>query len=74
LSKILQKSKAAVKYRELTKSKSILVVNEIRTGIRGLNKLMVNEGLLPDSELIYHMTKDEIKKVILFRDATIVGK
>ncbi len=74
MSKILQKSKAAVKYRELTKSKSILVVNEIRTGIRGLNKLMVNEGLLPDSELIYHMTKDEIKKVILFRDATIVGK
>jgi hypothetical protein len=74
LSKILQKSKAAVKYRELTKSKSILVVNEIRTGIRGLSKLMVNEGLLPDSELIYHMTKDEIKKVILFRDATIVGK
>jgi pyruvate,water dikinase len=74
MSKVLPRAKDAVRNRERTKSKAVMSVNEIRNGIRGLGKLMVNEGFLPESELIFHMTKDEIKKVILFRDVTIVSK
>lgn len=40
----------------------------------GLAKLMQKEGLLPDTSLIFHMTKDEIWEVIKNRNSNIISK
>lgn len=72
--KILPKCQKGVQNREFAKSYLVTVVNEIRRAVIYLGTLMVHEGLLPDKDLIFHLSVDEIKDVITTRDGRLVGK
>lgn len=72
--KLLPKCQRGVQRREDTKSKLVFVVNEIRRGVNYLGQMLVNEGYLPDKELIFHLTNLEIKDLIASRDGKLVAK
>lgn len=74
LRKLLPKCQRGVQYRENAKSKIIFVVNEVRRAVIHLGKMMVNEGLLPDQELIFHLAPQEIKDLMATRDGKLVTK
>jgi len=60
--------------RETAKSLGIKQVHETRLAYRNLAMNMAKEGLLPDPELIFHMSHFEIGKLIEFRSPVIIQK
>ncbi|GFY61195.1 putative phosphoenolpyruvate synthase [Trichonephila inaurata madagascariensis] len=71
---ILPWSREAVRQREQTKSLVIKTVDWLRQTCNRLGKLMVECGRLPDKELIFFLTLDEIKEVIETRRPGLVSK
>jgi len=71
---LIVRCRNGVQYRETAKSILIESVNELRRGFIHLSKKMVNEGLLPDKELIYHLSVQEIKAVIKNREPSLISK
>lgn len=63
-----------VEYRERAKSYLVSSTNELRRSFRYMAKLMVNEGLLPNQELIYHLSVDELRQIMDNRDGKIISK
>jgi phosphoenolpyruvate synthase/pyruvate phosphate dikinase len=74
LRKLLPKCQKGVQNREIAKSYLVTVVNEIRRAVTHLGSLMVHEGLLPDKDLVFHLSVNEIKDVIATRDGRLIGK
>jgi pyruvate,water dikinase len=72
LGKIIPKYHKAVQRREETKSILISGVNELRRAFTYLGRRMVNEGFLPDKELIFHLTYREIQTVIKTRNSRLI--
>lgn len=71
---ILPKCHQGVQYREIAKSRVVGVVNELRSGFLALADMMVHEGFLPNKDLIFHLTKPEIRSIISSNDFQIVAK
>lgn len=74
LKKLVPLSRSAVTRRELTKSILVSVVNSLRLGYRRLGKLMVEEGRIPDMNLIFFLTHQEIGLLLPKPDPTLVQK
>lgn len=74
LAKLLPKCQKGVQSRELAKSHLVRVVNEIRRTFTYLGTLMVHEGLLPEKDLIFYMSIEEIRDVITTHDGKLVSK
>ncbi|KAG5679828.1 hypothetical protein PVAND_009366 [Polypedilum vanderplanki] len=74
LKKMISRCHKGVRLREEAKSKLIDAVNEIRRAVIYLSQKMVNEGLLPDKELIFHLQFKEIKSLIQNRDSLLINK
>ena len=70
---LIKQARRGVVNREYTKSKSIKVADYIKTGYINLARLMVDEALLPEEDLIYFLTHEEIKKVIE-KDSSLIKK
>ncbi|XP_055938076.1 putative phosphoenolpyruvate synthase [Argiope bruennichi] len=64
----------AVKNREWSKSIIMRVLNEWRKGYRRLAKLMVQEGRIPDEDLLFFMNLEEIKELLETRSPKIISK
>ncbi len=64
LPKLLQKALPvahnAIRRREHTKSMLVLVTHRLKRGYRHLAKLLVQEGHLPDEDLVFFFTHDEL--------------
>ncbi len=60
----IDKARLGAWTREYTKSRSILVVSMFRKAYRNIAKRMVDVGMLPDADLIYFLTKEEIGDLI----------
>ncbi|GBM32714.1 Putative phosphoenolpyruvate synthase, partial [Araneus ventricosus] len=71
---ILPMSRRAVNFRELSKTTLIRGLYQWRTGYRKLAKLMVSEGRIPDEDLLYFMTFEEIKELLETRSPKIISK
>lgn len=71
---LLPKCQRGVQNREETKSKLVFVVNEVRRAISYLGLKMVHEGLLPDRNLIFHLSTNEIRDLLATRDWKFVMK
>ena len=71
---VLPKCHQGVQYREIAKSRVVAVVNELRTGFLALAEMMVHEGFLPNKDLIFHLSKPEIRSIISSNDSKIVAK
>lgn len=74
LKKLIKKCHSGVQYRESAKSQLIEAVNELRRTVLYLSKKMVNEGFLPEQDLVYHLTIEEIRAIIKNRDSTHISK
>ena len=60
--------------REKTKSELIRGINKFRAAYRVLSSAMVSSGYLPDEDLIFHLTHEEIGQVMRERDASVISK
>ncbi|KAJ3650727.1 hypothetical protein Zmor_017373 [Zophobas morio] len=61
---LVTKSRRAVGLREQTKSETIRFVNKVRTAYTFLGHKMALAGLIPDADLIYHLTHYEIGQIL----------
>ncbi|XP_014666023.1 PREDICTED: uncharacterized phosphotransferase YvkC-like [Priapulus caudatus] len=71
---VLPIAKRNVGMREMTKSSVIKSIDYMRQVIDRLAELLVQEGYLPDKELIYYFTYGEIEKLIISRSAKLIIK
>ncbi|XP_035212455.1 uncharacterized protein LOC118186462 isoform X2 [Stegodyphus dumicola] len=71
---VLPLSRKAVGDREKSKSMVIKTVDWMRKSCHQLGRLMVQEGLLPDSQLIFFLTSEEIRDLIISRKPGLVTK
>jgi phosphohistidine swiveling domain-containing protein len=62
----LKKSRSAVREREMSKSHSIRIQYLFKKEIRRIASVMYEAGIIPDDDLIYFFTKEELKG--LFKD------
>lgn len=74
IQKLLPRAQNGVRNREIAKSRLVAVVNEVRRAVIHLAKVMVNEGILPDKDLIFHLSMNEIKAVIVSSDFKLIAK
>lgn len=70
----MKKMQAAVGVREQTKSEIICAIDKLRQAFRVLGKKMVNEGIIPKEDLLYHLTQYEIRQLITSRNPILVTK
>ncbi|GAB6030505.1 hypothetical protein CHUAL_007367 [Chamberlinius hualienensis] len=71
---VLGKCRRGVCNRELTKSIVIKVYHGLRLGYRRLGKLMSEEGLIPDANLILFLTFDEIDRILKTRSPLLIQR
>ncbi|XP_055938077.1 uncharacterized protein LOC129968247 [Argiope bruennichi] len=74
LKMILPLSRKAVQNRECSKSILMRVVNEWRKECRTLAKMMVLEGRIPEEDILFFMTLEEVKELLETRSPRIISK
>ena len=67
-------ARRAVQMREWSKSCCVYSFDFIRRAMNELSEKMRSEGIIPDNELIFHMTPEEIEEVIDIRNPIILWK
>ncbi|XP_054724721.1 uncharacterized protein LOC129234812 [Uloborus diversus] len=71
---LLPHCRRAVGERERCKSLLIKAFDNWRKGFRTLSRLMVFEGRIPDADLIYFLTIDEIKDLLRTRSPKLIQR
>ena len=71
---IIGQARKGVVNREYTKSQSIRVVDKFKTAYRHLAALMVRDGLLPDADLVFFLTHDELVRLVDGGEAGLVKR
>ncbi|GFY37326.1 putative phosphoenolpyruvate synthase [Trichonephila inaurata madagascariensis] len=71
---VLPNCRRAIRAREAGKSLTIKSFHHWRKGYRHLGKLMVSEGRLPNEELIFFLTLDEINDLLITRSPSIISR
>ncbi|XP_037037024.1 putative phosphoenolpyruvate synthase [Bradysia coprophila] len=64
LSKLIPLCQKAVQLRETSKSAMIAFIHEIRKAYRHLAELLYAEGLLPNTDLIFYLHREEILELL----------
>lgn len=67
-------AKKAVGYRENTKFQLIRAINLLRKYFIRLGELMVQECILPDKELVFHLTVNEIVCILQKPNPVLLSK
>lgn len=67
-------ARRAVQMREWSKSCIIYGFDFVRRAMNNLAEKMRSEGLIPDKELIFHMTPEEIEEVLITRNPILLWK
>ncbi len=62
--KIVKNARKGVYYREYSKSQMVRVIDSFKEGYEALAHKLVDKRMLPDSDLIYFLTLDEIGRLI----------
>lgn len=70
---LLTLCRRSLQRRETTKSRCIAYVNEVRKAYRHLAQLLVHAGLLPDAQLIFMLTRNELAQLMRPAAAPQVG-
>ncbi len=71
---IISQARKGVVNREYTKSQSIRVVDKFKTAYRQLAALLVQDGILPDADLVFFLTHDELKRLVDGGDLALVKR
>jgi phosphohistidine swiveling domain-containing protein len=69
---LTRNAREAVKDRELTKSQLIYAGNRLRGAYRRLAAVMVDEGRLPDADLLFFFTHEELGSLLEAADLTSI--
>jgi len=64
---LVERARRAVAGREYSKSLLMLMTSRLRAACRGLASGLVAEGLLPDADLLFFFTRDEITRLVAGR-------
>ncbi len=67
-------SRKGCRVREYSKSKMILAVDKFKDGYRRLAAMLVEQGALPEEDLIYFLTHQELGEMLNTKDAKYVKK
>ncbi|XP_042904014.1 rifampicin phosphotransferase [Parasteatoda tepidariorum] len=71
---IIPNCRKGVQAREASKSVIIKSIDNWRKGYQYLGKLMVSEGRIPDKDLLFFMTMDEIRELLKTRYPKIIAR
>ncbi|MFA5480853.1 MAG: PEP/pyruvate-binding domain-containing protein [Bacilli bacterium] len=71
---ILRGARNGCRNREFSKSKMILAVDKFKKGYAQLADMLVLQGALPDADLIYFMTHQELGKLLATHDSLYIKK
>ncbi|XP_044763689.1 prodigiosin synthesizing transferase PigC-like [Coccinella septempunctata] len=71
---LIKRYRKAVGYREISKSTLIKTANKFRIAYKTLARKMKNRGLIPDENLIYHLTQYEIWQIIHGKNPALISK
>ncbi|XP_071036678.1 rifampicin phosphotransferase isoform X5 [Parasteatoda tepidariorum] len=71
---ILPFTRRGVQYRETSKSLFIKGYDEWRKGWKRMGQLMVEEGRIPDEDLLFFMTVDEIQHLLKTRSPNVIAR
>ncbi len=74
IKKLILKARSGAWHREYSKSRCILATSMFRKAYRLIAQKLVGLSLLPDADLIYFLTKEEIGALIHEGDKTLVKK
>ncbi|XP_046625841.1 uncharacterized protein LOC124307780 isoform X2 [Neodiprion virginianus] len=74
LEMLIPLNRSAVSRREFTKAVLVSTVNALRLGYQKLGRLMVEDGQLPDMNLIFFLTHQEIGLLFISSNPTLVQK
>ncbi|CAH0549548.1 unnamed protein product [Brassicogethes aeneus] len=70
----ISKMRVSVGLREKTKSEVIRGCDKIRVVYRKLAEKMVMEGIIPNKDLIFHLTHHEVRQLIANRNPSLLSK
>ncbi|GFT70909.1 phosphoenolpyruvate synthase, partial [Nephila pilipes] len=73
LKRVYSQCQISVKKREAAKSTLIQCFDYWRRGFRHLGRLLVYKGYLPDEELLFFLTLDEINDMLETRSPSIIS-
>ncbi len=71
---LIKEARNGCRNREFSKSRMILVVDRFKMAYRQLAKMLVEEGALPENDLIYFLTHRELGDLIFHRNPLYVKK
>jgi len=71
---LIKQARKGVVNREFTKSRLIKVIDQYKIAYRHLAGLLVEEKLLPDEELLFFLTHEELGRLIDTQDMALVKK
>ena len=71
---VLPKAHDAIRRREHTKSQLVEVAHRFKCGFRHLGKLLQDEGILPDADLVNFFSVKELPSFVLRPDAAAVDR
>jgi len=61
---MIERARKGVCYREYTKSRTIYVLDQFRKAYRRMASLMVENALLPEEDLIFFFTQEEVGRLL----------
>lgn len=71
---VLPKAHNAIRRREHTKSQLVEVAHRFKTGFRHLGKLLLEEGTLPDADLVFFFAMEELPDFVASPGAEAVRR
>lgn len=71
---LLPHCQRGVREREFCKSILVKSIDNVKKGFKHLSKMMVAEGYLPDSDLMYFLTIQEIQEVLETRNSRLIAR
>lgn len=71
---LVPQTKQAVGYREAAKAMVIRTIHVVRLALLRLGQKMVDEGLLPEAQLVFQLEVDEVHRLLATRSPTLVLK
>ena len=69
---VLPRAHNAIRRREHTKSQLVDTAHRFQVAFRGLGEQMASEGIIPDADLVFFFTTDELGDVIADPDASMI--
>lgn len=60
---LLNKYRQSISYREQSKDMLVQITHKLRLAYRKLGEILLDQGRIPDSKLIFFMSQYEVRKI-----------